>query len=73
MRRHLQPTATHYQMRAITDLEVGYKIDNAWSVAIGANNLFDKAPPLAQLNLGFDPMVHDPRGRVIYIGLNQKF
>lgn len=42
-------------------------------LTVGAINLFDKAPPLAQLNLGFDPMVHDPRGRVIYIGLNQKF
>ena len=32
------------KMRAITDLEVGYKIDNAWSVAIGANNLFNVYP-----------------------------
>jgi iron complex outermembrane receptor protein len=30
--------------RAITDLEVGYKIDQAWSVAVGANNLFNLYP-----------------------------
>lgn len=30
--------------KAITDLEVGYKIDQAWSVAVGANNLFNVYP-----------------------------
>jgi iron complex outermembrane receptor protein len=32
------------KMKAITDLEVGYKIDQAWSVAVGANNLFNVYP-----------------------------
>lgn len=43
------------------------------TVTLGAINVFDKSPPVAQLNLGFDPVVHDPRGRVVYVGLNQKF
>lgn len=43
------------------------------TLSLGAINVFDKKPPLAQLNLGFDPVVHDPRGRVVYVGLNQKF
>ncbi|MET0264109.1 MAG: TonB-dependent receptor [Duganella sp.] len=30
--------------RLITDLEVGYKINPAWSVAVGANNLFNLYP-----------------------------
>ena len=30
--------------KVITDLEVGYKIDQAWSVAVGANNLFNIYP-----------------------------
>lgn len=42
-------------------------------LTIGAINVTDKDPPLAQLNLGFDPIVHDPRGRVITIGVSQKF
>jgi iron complex outermembrane receptor protein len=43
------------------------------TLTVGAINVFDKSPPVAQLNLGFDPITHDPRGRVIYVGLNQKF
>ncbi|MBV7538354.1 TonB-dependent receptor [Duganella sp. sic0402] len=35
---------TEIKATAITDLEVGYKISNAWSVAVGANNLFNKYP-----------------------------
>jgi iron complex outermembrane receptor protein len=35
---------TEISTKAITDLEVGYKINNAWSVAVGANNLFNKYP-----------------------------
>ncbi|MES2163855.1 MAG: TonB-dependent receptor [Pseudomonadota bacterium] len=35
---------TEISAKAITDLEVGYKISPAWSVAVGANNLFNKYP-----------------------------
>jgi len=35
---------TEISAKAITDLEVGYKINSAWSVAVGANNLFNKYP-----------------------------
>lgn len=42
-------------------------------VTLGAINIADKDPPVAQLNLGFDPITHDPRGRVLYVGLNQSF
>lgn len=42
------------------------------TLSVGAINVFDKDPPVAQLFLGFDPMIHDPRGRVVYVGLNQK-
>lgn len=38
-------------------------------LSIGVVNLTNRAPPLAQLNLGYDPIVHDPRGRVITFGL----
>jgi len=42
-------------------------------LTVGAINIFDRDPPLAQLNLGYDPIVHDPRGRVIYVSIGQKF
>ena len=30
-------------------------------------------PPVARLNLGFDPIAHDPSGGLIYVGPDQKF
>lgn len=45
--------ATWYTSRiapsVITDLEVGYKLSSAIDVAIGANNLFNRKPPLVPL------------------------
>jgi len=35
---------TEIKPKAITDLEVGYKVNSAWSVAVGANNLFNIYP-----------------------------
>ncbi|NYE63377.1 iron complex outermembrane receptor protein [Duganella sp. 1224] len=35
---------TKISTKAITDLEVGYKLNSAWSVAVGANNLFNTYP-----------------------------
>ncbi|MYN41543.1 TonB-dependent receptor [Duganella sp. FT109W] len=35
---------TKIATKAITDLEVGYKLNNAWSLAVGANNLFNTYP-----------------------------
>ncbi|KAK0360097.1 hypothetical protein LTR94_028648, partial [Friedmanniomyces endolithicus] len=42
-------------------------------VAIGVVNLFDKAPPLAQFALGYDPVVADPRGRVFSLAVSKRF
>ena len=30
--------------KAITDLELGYRVNSAWSLAVGANNLFNQYP-----------------------------
>jgi len=35
---------TEIKPKAITDLEVGYKLNAGWSVAVGANNLFNTYP-----------------------------
>lgn len=42
-------------------------------LSVGVINVADEDPPIAQLNLGFDPIVHDPRGRVLYLSINQSF
>ncbi|WP_432381364.1 TonB-dependent receptor plug domain-containing protein [Duganella sp. P38] len=35
---------TEIKPKAITDLELGYRINSAWSLAVGANNLFNVYP-----------------------------
>jgi iron complex outermembrane receptor protein len=35
----------------VTDLEVSYKIGNAWTLSVGANNLFNKYPDMVNSNL----------------------
>ncbi len=42
-------------------------------LAVGVVNVADKAPPLAQFALGYDPVVADPRGRVFSVGLTKRF
>ena len=43
------------------------------NLSVGVVNVADKAPPLAQFALGYDPVVADPRGRVVSIGLSKRF
>lgn len=40
---------SHIGVAAITDLELGYKLTRNIQLAIGANNLFDKKPPVTPL------------------------
>ncbi|SDQ11451.1 TonB-dependent siderophore receptor [Brevundimonas sp. 374] len=42
-------------------------------LAVGVVNVADKAPPMTQFALGYDPVVADPRGRVVSIGLSKRF
>jgi len=42
-------------------------------LSVGVVNVADKAPPLAQFALGYDPVAADPRGRVVSIGLSKRF
>jgi iron complex outermembrane receptor protein len=48
---------------------IGYDLD----LALGVVNLTDEDPPLAQFALGYDPVVADPRGRVVSIGVTKRF
>lgn len=71
-------TETRIKSHNTFDLQYHLTIEDtlgsgATQISIGAINITDKKPPVAQLNLGFDPIVHDPRGRVITIGLKQLF
>lgn len=71
-------TETRIKSQNTFDLEYNLSLEGlvgsgATQFSVGAVNIFDRDPPLAQLNLGFDPIVHDPRGRVITVGLKQQF
>ena len=48
-------------------------IGRSSDITLGVINVADRDPPVVQLNLGYDPIVHDPRGRVFYVAFNQKF
>lgn len=59
------------------DLQYGYTIKD-WigkelTFRVGAYNIFDKQPPSANSTNGFDPLLHDPRGRMVYAKLISQF
>jgi iron complex outermembrane receptor protein len=71
-------TNPNIESHTSADLQYNLTLADTWGASttkltFGVINVTDEEPPLAQLNLGFDPMVHDPRGRVLYLGVNQAF
>lgn len=44
--------------------------DKLAAVTFGVRNLFDETAPYVATNGGFDSKVHDPRGRLLYFGLD---
>jgi hypothetical protein len=52
------------------NLFVSYRLEHTalpeTELRLGSNNLFDRAPPLADEDRGFDQLVHDARGRYLY-------
>lgn len=71
-------TNTHIDSQTTIDLQYNVTLDGLvgsapTKISVGVINVADEDPPVAQLNLGFDPIVHDPRGRVVYLSINQSF
>ena len=58
------------------DVQYGFSLaeylqrDKAAQFTIGVRNLFDVTAPQVFTNGGFDSRVHDPRGRILYFGLD---
>jgi len=52
---------------AIFDLELGYDIGDFMKLSVGANNLFDKKPPVPPLVADYDPATWPTNGRSPYI------
>ncbi|HYE45289.1 MAG TPA: hypothetical protein VEA44_05895, partial [Caulobacter sp.] len=62
----------------IHNLYVQYSFDtDNWldgaRLRVGARNLFDEQPPLADSDLGFLGELHSPRGRVVYASIRKRF
>ena len=55
------------------DLHYVRALSPALDLSLGVVNVADSDPPLAQFALGYDPVVADPRGRVVSIGLTRRF
>jgi outer membrane receptor for ferrienterochelin and colicin len=60
------------------DLQYGYTIKNwignALTVRVGVINLTDQAPPIVTTSRwGYEPLLHDPRGRLLYAKLVSEF
>ena len=55
------------------DLQYVRALSPTLDLSLGVVNLADSDPPLAQFALGYDPIVADPRGRVVSIGLSRRF
>lgn len=58
-----------------TTLDLLYSLDvtSDLALSLGVVNATDRDPPLAQFALGYDAGVHDPRGRVVSLGLTKRF
>ena len=71
-------TDTAIDSQTTFDLQYNVTLDGMVGSAptkfsLGVINVADEDPPVAQLNLGFDPVTHDPRGRVLYLSVSQSF
>lgn len=66
-------TRTLIASHTTADLHYSLEITPSARIDVGVVNIADKAPPLAQFFLGYDPVAADPRGRVISIGLLKRF
>ncbi|WP_312733134.1 TonB-dependent receptor domain-containing protein [Brevundimonas sp.] len=66
-------TDPHIASQTTLDLLYTRQVGTDVDLSLGVVNLMDKVPPLAQFALGYDPVVADPRGRVISVGLTKRF
>jgi iron complex outermembrane recepter protein len=53
--------------------EFGYDGDSPTRLRIGARNIFDETPPLADTNFGYLGDLHNPAGRFLYVNVRKSF
>jgi iron complex outermembrane recepter protein len=74
------PNANFYPVKDqfLTNLSISYTVNNKTALdgtrlRFAVNNLFNKAPPLADETYGFFSELYTARGRVFHIELRKKF
>lgn len=55
------------------DLLYTRTVSDDLDLSLGVVNVLDQDPPLAQFALSYDPIVADPRGRLVSLSLNKRF
>ena len=67
---------SHFTVDGRYDLNIGQYFEalgENTSLNVGVINAFDEDPPQVFTNGGFDSKVHDPRGRLLYAGIDIEF
>ena len=52
---------------------LGDDTDTPMRIRIGARNIFDETPPLADTNYGYLGDLHNPAGRFLYASVRKQF
>ena len=66
-------TDTTIASQTTADIHYRYSMSEDLELGLGVVNIADKSPPLSQHFLGYDPVVADPRGRVVSVSLAKRF
>jgi len=55
------------------DINYRWMVMEDMSIAIAVDNIFDEDPPLARLDLSYDPLTHSTLGRTFKLGIRKEF
>ncbi len=53
--------------------EFDHDTDKPLRLRVGARNITDETPPLADTNFGFLGELHSPQGRFVYVNVRKTF
>jgi outer membrane receptor protein involved in Fe transport len=67
------PSLLWVKQQTITGLQLSYEVAKATKVTVGANNLFDRAPPLTAGSTGYAEQTSRFLPRFIYVDITRKF
>ena len=69
----LAPSAVRVKQQTITGLQLSYDLPSATKVTLGANNLFDRNPPLTASTTGYAEATSFFLPRFLYVDITKKF